>query len=92
MMTFDKLRYEAPQLDISLDDGRMSFMDLSPEIRNMVYEYVLDDASENVVIKLQAGLINEWTDQLHHQGFHERLKGLKSLPLGLSLFVTNKQI
>lgn len=92
MMTFDELKCESPQLGIRLDDGRMSFMDLSPEIRNMIYDYVLDEAAKKIVIKLQAGMIHEWTDQLQYQGFQERPKGLKSLPLGLSLFITNTQI
>jgi len=60
-LSWSELEWEVPQLGISLVSSamkawgykdRQSFLDLSPEIRNIIYEYVLDEAAEEVVIKL----------------------------------------
>lgn len=68
----------------------LSFLDIPPELRNRIYDYVLTDASENVTISLMAGTDARWYEQ--RRKYRWRRTGMETLPTPLALIVTCKQV
>ena len=70
--------------------GKSSFLDLPPELRNRIYDYVLENACTKVVISLLGGTNARWHNQRRKAKW--RQIGMDTLPSPLALLVTCKQV